>query len=521
MPKRPFYKLLKKNFQVLAGLMLLIGHKVAAEPSETPIFYRVSLGGEPAGRLEVNEERTAELLTTRYDFEIQFQRAGQSLSLGMRSRFVETASGTPVEAWSWQQLGESPVETFYRFQDGGGMEIESRQGDNVVRRQLAPTPGWKPPAAAEEETARAIRAALAGGPKQFSITTMDPLLGAEPTTSHWELEAEAEELVLGGRSFKTSRWRQTQDLAPQLPSFLWLDAAGEIRRSRTELAGMEMLIEWTPNDPRHEKRPVTAGRAQAAAGPEVMVRTLLRADRPVPGARDLRRAVYEMRGEHLALPEAGYQRVEAIPGGLRVTVDLGSALEVPLDSAGLEPYLRPSLYLNHQDVKVRELHQQALAGEGEERGDPAARAEKLRRFVDRYLETKDLVSVLATASEVAANASGDCTEHAVLLAALLRAEGIASRVVFGLIYVESFAGEREVFGYHMWTQAYLGGRFVDLDATLAQPFDAAHITLGVSTLEEESSALTVMNNAMQNLSKASLHLIEPSAKPEPASAKPE
>lgn len=509
MPNRPFYKDLKKNFQVLTGLMLLIGHKVAAEPSETPIFYRVSLGGELAGSLEVGEERTPELLTTRYDFEIQFQRAGQSLSLGMESRFVETVTGSPVEAWAWQQLGGTPVETLYRFTETG-VEVESRQGDNVVRRQLAATPGWKPPVAAEEETARAVQAALAGGPKQFSITTMDPLLGAEPTTSHWELEAAAEELLLGGRRFKTSRWRQTQDLAPQLPSIVWLDETGEIRRTRAELAGMEMLIEWTASDPRLETQAARQSQGATVGGPEVMVRTLLRADRSVPGARDLRRAVYELRGEHLALPDAGYQRVEKIPAGLRITVDLGSALETPLDAAGLEPYLRASIYIDHRNEKVRELHQKALEAESAaSSGDPAKRAEKLRRFVGRYLETKDLGSVLATASEVAASASGDCTEHAVLLAALLRAEGIPSRVVFGLIYVERFAGQREVFGYHMWTQAYLGGRFVDLDATLAQPFDAAHITLGTSTLEEESSALTVMNNAMQNLSKAGLHLIEP------------
>ena len=116
---------------------------------------------------------------------------------------------------------------------------------------------------------------------------------------------------------------------------------------------------------------------------------------------------------------------------------------------------------------------------------------------------------LASAGEVAQTAQGDCTEHAVLLAALLRAEGIPSRTVSGLIYIDQFLGEQGIFGYHMWTQAWLpghliethtvedsqgkasgagsvsGGRWVDLDAVLdGQDFDAAHILLNVSAMQD-------------------------------------
>ena len=41
----------------------------------------------------------------------------------------------------------------------------------------------------------------------------------------------------------------------------------------------------------------------------------------------------------------------------------------------------------------------------------------------------------ATAAEVARSREGDCTEHAVLLAALARARGIPARVAMGLVYV--------------------------------------------------------------------------------------
>lgn len=516
MPLRAFYKDLKKKLPLLPGLMLLIGHAVAARPgfgAEERLFYRVVIGGAAAGRLTAAESFGAAGRTTSFALELQIRRAGTTQSLGMESRFLESADGEPIEAWSRQRLGSAPVETTYRF-TAGGVEVESRQGDNVVRRTLPRTTGWKTPAAAEAETTRAMAAALAGGPTRFSITAMDPLMGPEPSTTVWELEARDEPLELDGRRFVTSRWRQTQDLAPQVPSIVWLDESGEVRRTRSEMAGLDMLVEWTATEPRADG---AAPAGPPAAGPEVMAPTLLRPDRPVPRPRALERAVYELRGKHLDLPELGYQRVEKIPGGLRLTVDLQADLQAGLAAGraerfseeALAPYRRASIFVNHEDPGVRRLHGRALGQDAP--ADPAARAELLRRFVEKYLEQKDLASVLATASEVAENASGDCTEHAVLLAALLRADGIPSRVVFGLIYVESFAGEREVFGYHMWTQAYLGGRFADLDATLARPFDAAHISLAASALEDEAASLASLNNAMQILSKASLHLIEPAA----------
>jgi hypothetical protein len=124
---------------------------------------------------------------------------------------------------------------------------------------------------------------------------------------------------------------------------------------------------------------------------------------------------------------------------------------------------------------------------------PNQKAEQLRAFVREFVQTKDLSVGFATASEVARTAQGDCTEHAVLLAGLLRAAGIPSRTVSGLIYVsDPFVGQRDVFGYHMWTQAWLmpdghavgEPRWVDLDATRAVPFDSAHIALGVSAMDD-------------------------------------
>ena len=67
-----------------------------------------------------------------------------------------------------------------------------------------------------------------------------------------------------------------------------------------------------------------------------------------------------------------------------------------------------------------------------------------------------------------------------LTAALCQAAGIPAQVVTGLLYVDNFAGKDNIFGPHAWVQAYIGGKWVGLDATRADiGFTAGYITLAV------------------------------------------
>jgi len=134
------------------------------------------------------------------------------------------------------------------------------------------------------------------------------------------------------------------------------------------------------------------------------------------------------------------------------------------------------------DPVVTQLARRATEGAPD---TPADRALALRRFVYDFIDEKSLGVGYASASEVARAGVGDCTEHAVLLAALLRAEGVPSRVVSGLVYTQAFAGAQDVFGYHAWTQAHVDGRWIDLDATLpGRAFDAAHIAVTASAMPD-------------------------------------
>ena len=107
---------------------------------------------------------------------------------------------------------------------------------------------------------------------------------------------------------------------------------------------------------------------------------------------------------------------------------------------------------------------------------PATQMYNLQEFVRRYIRNKNLSVGYASALEVANKPEGDCTEHAVLLAALGRAVGIPTRVVYGLAYTDHYAGDNHVFVPHAWMQAWVSGRWQSFDAALPG-FDAGHIAL--------------------------------------------
>ena len=139
-------------------------------------------------------------------------------------------------------------------------------------------------------------------------------------------------------------------------------------------------------------------------------------------------------------------------------------------------------------------------------GEPAVQ-EKLAELAGRHGAEPDPVDVTAFvyetisnktysrpfdfASRVAAKGEGDCTEHAVLLAALLRATGQPARVVLGLLLVEDGI-EFHTFG-HAWTEIHDGEAWQVLDATMpGHDFpEAVFRYLPMSALDNEGPGYTM------------------------------
>ncbi len=89
--------------------------------------------------------------------------------------------------------------------------------------------------------------------------------------------------------------------------------------------------------------------------------------------------------------------------------------------------------------------------------------DELTDFVFAHIDNKTYSRGFDLAARVAETGEGDCTEHAVLLAALARHFEYPARVTLGVVLIEN---RSNVFAYgHAWTEVFVDGVWQIADAT--------------------------------------------------------
>jgi transglutaminase-like putative cysteine protease len=170
----------------------------------------------------------------------------------------------------------------------------------------------------------------------------------------------------------------------------------------------------------------------------------------------------------------------------------------------LTPYLKSTLYLDWHNPAVRAAALNVPC-DSDKTWDLAL---ALWKYVDKTILTKNLEVAFDPASNVLATGKGDCTEHAVLLAALARARGLPSRVLVGLTQVPGTGGNEWEFGYHAWTEGWIDGTWVSLDAALRQaPVDVTHIALGLSSTDSPDPLRSVSTALVQMIGNIQIEVL--------------
>ncbi|MFO8079330.1 MAG: transglutaminase-like domain-containing protein [Armatimonadota bacterium] len=151
---------------------------------------------------------------------------------------------------------------------------------------------------------------------------------------------------------------------------------------------------------------------------------------------------------------------------------------LPVTDDALREYLQPTTHVQSDDSRIVETAREIVGDETDSWGA----AQKLCAWVRRNMRSVPSEPRPITALEVLDAMRGDCTEHAILMAALGRAVGLPTRMVTGLAYVGGS------FGYHAWTEVYVG-RWVEMDPSWGQmTVDAGHLQVFSSSLDEASYA---------------------------------
>jgi hypothetical protein len=185
---------------------------------------------------------------------------------------------------------------------------------------------------------------------------------------------------------------------------------------------------------------------------------LLRAGKPV---RFFVNGVSTAAQRHIALAHP-----EATVAGDSISIGPGE-----LPSAVVERHRKPSFLVDFDEPDVLALVQ-AIPKD--------ASLVELRKRVAASFERVEYGSFW-TASRAARNKAGDCTEHAVLLAAVARALGHPARVVLGYAVLTD-ANNGYAFG-HAWTEIHDGSRWQRIDATPVGELPITYLIL--SELDDE------------------------------------
>ena len=456
---------IRASLCLLSLLLLLPGCAGRGETLHEE-WSRVSMGGVRIGYVHTISRRSetpSPAIVTSIFSETRLSRFGMSLTLRTDVEYREDLEGRILTARSETHGPGANITAEAKVLDGEAELITRTMG--VPRKQVIP---WDDRITGPWAQAKRIRESGLKPGASITMTTFVPDL-ARVTSSTLTVEA-PETLTLDGQTMDLMRGTMSQDILPGMKTMVWLDAEGNVVRSLTDVMGGIETMRTTRDDAMRGIAPKEVA--------DVMDRFMIRSNRTLaePGkARDL---VFLLKGtpdmfEGFELEDRRQAVLERTPDGVRLRVrSMGDAAAASAERPGNE-FMAPSAYMQSDDALIVSIARRATKGAK----TPLAKAERLNAWVHENITEKNFSVSFATAKETALSHAGDCTEHAVLLAALLRAEGIPARVVVGLVYWKG------LFGYHMWTEAFLND-WTAFDPTFDQSLvDATHIKLTSSALE--------------------------------------
>jgi hypothetical protein len=400
---------------------------------------------------------------------MRIQRSGQTTEQEINMQLLETLDGKLAQ---FETRISSPAETITRGKlVGNQLEITTiAAGDSGPTSRI----DW----ASDVGGFYAMEQSLERQPMQpgqrRKLRSLLPLFNTIVETEMRALDYEPTDLCGVSQNLLKIQTETRLPDGSTLETVIWTDRQGQTQKSL--MPGIGQTAYRTTRDDALDE----SGYTGLDLVSDLMVKVSRRLDSP----HDTRRIVYRVRlpeedpkgvfasGLSQTVKSLGPRQAELVVRAIRpdqpARVEGAFAGPTPEDSAA-------NSLVQSDDQAVIALAQRIAPQET----DPWQLAQALERAVHTMIVAKDFSQAFATAAEVVRTRQGDCTEHAVLLAALCRARGLPARVAIGLVYSQP----DQAFAYHMWNETWIKDRWVPLDATLGRGgIGAAHIKLTDSSL---------------------------------------
>jgi len=450
-------------------------------------WFTVTMGDKRCGYMHATTARRGDDILSEMAMSFTFTRGNVKIAMGITPRYNESLKGAPKSFEHTMKMGTEPTTTRGEF-SGGKVKLATEQFGAKHESEYPIDHDIKFPWG---QLLEQRKRGLAKG-TEYVIKTYDPSVkvdGAIETTI--AIGDKEDKDVLGKRRKLTKVVTTVQ--APSLPQPIvadsWVDDEARPVITSVDVGVFELhMYESTKEEALRDVEPA-----------EMFLNTFVKADKKID-ARDQKltlRLKLPASGERHKrlpdLPETDMQKFRRVNDHEAVVTiarsDWEALRKAPADGKAMTDYLRAAPFVDINDARIKRLARKA-AGEAQ---TPAEKADALRKYVTDYVKHKGFDTGFATAQEVVRERRGDCSEHSVLLAALARACGLPARGVSGLVLIPdghwSAGGQESQFGYHMWTQVYIGGRWVDIDAAMRQTeCDPTHIALAIMSLNDENIA---------------------------------
>ncbi|MFV0442380.1 MAG: transglutaminase-like domain-containing protein [Planctomycetaceae bacterium] len=464
---------------LLLPLLLIAPALSAAEPTPPAkeTWQSIALRGQRIGYGHLVERRTEQpggpIITTDMRLHTVMKRFDGKLTLIIDQTVVENLDGT-LRSFTFRM--ENPPASRMEMRgrvDGTTLELTTTTGGQSSTSQLTIPAGVKSPVYVDRmlEDSR-----LSQGESQ-TINLFDPQLGAAVTVKATGQGPADFQLPDGQQQQGTMAVVEYVTGIPGMSVDCYFDAQGQSVLNEAKLLG---TTTWNVSREQALK--------EIPADIDLGLAALVEVDK-IPDSDQLKSAIYRVSldgglADNL-IAASNLQNVERIdPDTIRLTVkSLRPGQTKPTDSSPPDAkYLAATAMARSDDEAIVKLATESAPADAASNEVATA----LETRVHKWLNRKNMSSNLASASEVVRSREGDCTEHAVLLTALLRARGIPARTAVGLVYWDQFTA----FAGHAWTEAWLDGEWIPLDATQAHGgIGADHIKLGDSSLADGDAGI--------------------------------
>jgi len=477
---------------VVVGVCAAVQAQTETIPSQEH-WYVVELDGQRCGYMHTTMEPLGDEVHTRSNTSMRIRRGKVELTIGIEQHQRETRDGRPLAFRNVLNLGREPMV----------IEGEIRQGRlRLVQDQFGAKHESEYPFDPEVKFAWGMYLEQKEQGRRpgtrCTVKSYDPSVRVDGGFEIlFEIHDKETVLLPGGTQRMLTKVSSTMQLQMPITSQAWVDDDAEPLVMDFNMGGFALRVLSATKDEA----------LQGGEAPELFFNTFIPADRDIPPAAQS--VTYRLRvpheGKHgknggaqdnsMKLPDLPntamqmFRRLndyEAEVTIRRLDWDALRHVRTALTSdASVAPYLRASPMLDTNDKRIKRHARKAVR----RCTTPAEKADALRKYVTDYVKGKGLDVGFASAAEVVRSRSGDCSEHAVLLAAMARCTGLPARGVSGMVRIPPgplLPENKTLFGYHMWTQVYFGDRWVDIDAAMRQTdCDATHIALAVLPLNDE------------------------------------